>query len=617
MKKIILIIALLVLINTIYAQPADSPWPMYHGSASHGGLSTYDTSHVDGTLLWVYKTGAAVESSPVIGEDGTIYVGSHDGFLYALNPDGTEKWKFNAGPAVHDERWQVSKSIMATQAIAKDGTIYVYSSADYMFAVNPDGTEKWRFKIKWHNDFWSSPIIGGDGTIYIGSGRAENIPGFKGGLFAINPDGTEKWFYNTGNGVTMPVSISADETLYLGIGIPSQDKSYQDTGEIIALTLQGVKKWGFPVKQWVEGPSTISSDGTVYATTKEGDLYALTPEGKQKWKFSTGSSLRDGLSAAPAIGDDGTIYLGAWNSYFYSITPDGKENWKYKTPDAFEGVTSSAAIGADGTIYVGSNSGKFYAFNKDGSIKWEFDESIGSGITGSPAIGKDGTIYFGSQNGKIYALGCCGKKKQEDTCNTIEYEHYKRLEKPIVCPQENVCLRKHKDGTQCYEFGSCSKGFWCNLIVVNNEQETGQFIVKIPTDYLIYDIEGGHGRSIGWASTEPCEDYMLILPKKVLCNYPEKGMDKREFVCSDGICNEGESKNICTDDCGGQVYICGNGICEDGENCPVDCNQTKEDVICGNNICESGEEAYRHDDYGKMQKGFFAKVIDFFKNLFR
>ena len=46
----------------------------------------------DGTQKWSFTTGGGVISSPAIGADGTIYVGSVDGQLYVLNPDGTQKW---------------------------------------------------------------------------------------------------------------------------------------------------------------------------------------------------------------------------------------------------------------------------------------------------------------------------------------------------------------------------------------------------------------------------------------------------------------------------------------------------------------------------------------------
>ena len=39
---------------------------------------------------WAFKTGKGVRSSPAIGSDGTIYVGSDDDNLYAINPDGSK-----------------------------------------------------------------------------------------------------------------------------------------------------------------------------------------------------------------------------------------------------------------------------------------------------------------------------------------------------------------------------------------------------------------------------------------------------------------------------------------------------------------------------------------------
>ena len=38
-----------------------------------------------GTLLWEFETGDGLVSSPAIGSDGTVYVGSYDNKLYAIN----------------------------------------------------------------------------------------------------------------------------------------------------------------------------------------------------------------------------------------------------------------------------------------------------------------------------------------------------------------------------------------------------------------------------------------------------------------------------------------------------------------------------------------------------
>ena len=40
-----------------------------------------------GTVLWEFKTGRGVISSPAIGSDGTVYVGSFDYKLYAIKTD--------------------------------------------------------------------------------------------------------------------------------------------------------------------------------------------------------------------------------------------------------------------------------------------------------------------------------------------------------------------------------------------------------------------------------------------------------------------------------------------------------------------------------------------------
>ena len=40
-----------------------------------------------GTVLWEFETGLYVLSSPAIGSDGTVYVGSGDKKLYAIKTD--------------------------------------------------------------------------------------------------------------------------------------------------------------------------------------------------------------------------------------------------------------------------------------------------------------------------------------------------------------------------------------------------------------------------------------------------------------------------------------------------------------------------------------------------
>jgi len=64
-------------------------WAMFHYNPQHTGRCPYDTSNNNGTLKWRYQTGdIVINSSPAIASDGTIYVGSYDNYLYAIGGGG-------------------------------------------------------------------------------------------------------------------------------------------------------------------------------------------------------------------------------------------------------------------------------------------------------------------------------------------------------------------------------------------------------------------------------------------------------------------------------------------------------------------------------------------------
>ncbi|MCP3694760.1 MAG: PQQ-like beta-propeller repeat protein, partial [Planctomycetaceae bacterium] len=64
-----------------------------------------------------------------IGSDGTVYVGSDDNKLYAIDgKTGKRKWGF------------LTEGRVASPAIGSDGTIYVGSVDWYLYSIKPDGT---------------------------------------------------------------------------------------------------------------------------------------------------------------------------------------------------------------------------------------------------------------------------------------------------------------------------------------------------------------------------------------------------------------------------------------------------------------------------------------------
>ena len=283
--------------------------------------------------------------------------------LYAQDP-GTLKWAFETGD-----------QILSSPAIGSDGTIYVGSYDKNLYAINPDGTQKWAFKTG--DLVLSSPAIGLDGTIYVGS--------YDYNLYAVNPDGTQKWAFDIGERMHSPPAIDADGTVYIG----SHDNNLH------AVNPDGTQKWQFNTGYWIFSSPTIAADGIIYIGSYDNNLYALHPDGTQKWMFETG----DDIYSSQAIGSDGTVYVGSVDDKLYALNPDGTKKWMFKTGGH---VYSSPAIGSDGTIYIGSYDNNLYAFNADGTKRWMFE--TGDEIRSSPAIGSDGTIYVASKDNYLYAV---------------------------------------------------------------------------------------------------------------------------------------------------------------------------------------------------------------------
>jgi outer membrane protein assembly factor BamB len=202
------------------------------------------------TLKWKFTTNGAVTSPPAIGADGTIYFGSSDFRLYAVNPDGTPKWAIGTNPAP-----------FSSPAVGADGTIYIGSNDGHLYAVNPDGTLKWKFPTAGLSSVTSSPAIGADGTIYVGSNTSGN-----GALYAVNPDSTRKWAFGTGNEFGSSPAIGGDGTIYIGSG---------NFNFYAVNPADGTQKWAFPTNGSVQSSPAIGVDGTIYFGSDDGNLYAV------------------------------------------------------------------------------------------------------------------------------------------------------------------------------------------------------------------------------------------------------------------------------------------------------------------------------------------------------
>jgi len=332
-----------------------------------------------GDLIWEFETGGLhMSSSPSIGVDGTVYFGSGDSRVYAVDgKTGAKQWDFFAG--------EVTTS---SPAIGSDGSVYIGSLNGIVYALDgKTGSKKWEFRTG--DKVIASPAIGGDETVYIGS--------WNGKLYALNGStGAKKWEYLTGTGdrwVRSSAAIGADGTVYFG-----SSKTNYSNGILHALDgITGAEKWQFPTGQEPNAP-VIGGDGTIYFACCGFGVKLFALDGStvtKKWELALGGPARPNA----AIGVDGTVYVGSGGNKVHALNGStGAKKWE----STVEGqVIAASAIGSDGTVYVGAK--KVYALDgSTGAKKWEFE--MGNAAASSPAIGTDGILYIGSHGGKVYAL---------------------------------------------------------------------------------------------------------------------------------------------------------------------------------------------------------------------
>ena len=85
-----------ILIHPIgQSQASSDDWLSFRGNPQLTGVATAELPE-NLELLWTFETADAIESTAAIAA-GTVYVGTLDGYLYAINlENGGLKWKYQA-----------------------------------------------------------------------------------------------------------------------------------------------------------------------------------------------------------------------------------------------------------------------------------------------------------------------------------------------------------------------------------------------------------------------------------------------------------------------------------------------------------------------------------------
>jgi len=246
----------------LHSSPTCHEGTVYVGSAN-GAL--YAIDHETGQERWRFETDGKVRSTPAV--DGrNVYFGSWDGHVYAVNAaDGDLVWRFDTGGIV-----QGSPAVGA-------GTVFVGSRSAAVFALDAlTGEQEWKHAHEDGSWVESSPVFN-DGAVYVGSSDART-------LFALDAEsGQTIWDFETGgwswstprlaNGVVYVGGLSASPYYFEGVVLRS--------GFFAVDQESGSSLWEFtpaPIEGYITGgvfSTPVVVDGIVYIGALDGRLYAL------------------------------------------------------------------------------------------------------------------------------------------------------------------------------------------------------------------------------------------------------------------------------------------------------------------------------------------------------
>ena len=310
--------------------------------------------------------GLFAAQGPIIGDPDTLWMASIAGY----NPARSELVAYDTKDLRLLSRLPLDGFVphRASMALASDGTVYVGTALEgaggRLYATNATTG----FYRAWNlpRPVVTAPVLRGDSVVLV---AAEYI------LQAMSPDGTVLWTFET-------------------------------------KPLQGEPR--MPI---TAGP-ILDADGNIYLGDLSGELYALTPDGKERWPSL---DLGYRIDASPAIGPANVLYVLAEGEgpagqgqlvHALDLQRQGASKWTtpFQLPSALG--YSSPVIGADGRIYFGGGE-KFYAVADDGTqgqLEWSFD--VEGNVISSPLLAPDGMLYFGSgyggDPGRFYALQASG-----------------------------------------------------------------------------------------------------------------------------------------------------------------------------------------------------------------
>jgi outer membrane protein assembly factor BamB len=302
---------------------------------------------------------------------GTVVVGTRDGWLHALHPDGASAWELQGAGS------------FGAQATIEGGVVYAGTSGGVLYAVElATGKVRWSYDAK--EELGTRPAVAG-GLVLVAS--------LEDTLVAVDAQtGAWRWHHRREHREGFTVRGAAAAIVSQGTVFAA----YSD-GFVAALELAtGKPRWErrvAPEGKYVDVDGLALAAGRLFAAAYSGAVVALDADtGKTLWQVS--------LPDASRVAVTGGAVVVVTTSAFKGFSPDaGTPLWSTPIGD---GSPAAAPVQAGRWVAVPTGSGGLQFLDPaTGRVARVFDG--GQGIDGTFALSK-GRGYVLANGGTLFAL---------------------------------------------------------------------------------------------------------------------------------------------------------------------------------------------------------------------
>lgn len=277
---------------------------------------------------WRFVAGGATAGNGAFSSSGTFYFAADDRYLYAVDRNGTMIWRTDLG-----------RRPGGSVAVGADGAILATLDRGALVSLNPDGRLIWRAQITDGRPF--PPVLLLNGMI-ITVRRPSTLE-------ARTHAGRLIWSVDLSATVSAPPVAAGEGTLVVGT----------DEGELVRVSVDG----RIERRRYLgEVPSQIvAADESIVFGSTNGRIIGVDLSLEPRWRADVGSAIRDVRVAATgdlyATSDDGTLTR---------VTPDGEIAWKVQPGSQ---AIRSVVVAED--VLAASGNGVLTRYRRDGALIWQ------------------------------------------------------------------------------------------------------------------------------------------------------------------------------------------------------------------------------------------------------